>query len=106
FDAIPYSMCVEDEPIDLFTILGESIPTNGEWIEITNSGGLQGSTFDPSGVSNGYYTLQYVVTLENNNCPTKFEVYMNVNDDCVVLAACDIIVYNAVSPNNDGMNDT
>ena len=98
-------MCVEDEPIDLFTILGESIPTNGEWIEITNSGGLNGNIFNPSDVLNGYYTIQYIVTLENSNCPTKFEVYMNVNDDCVVLAACDIIIYNAVSPNNDGMND-
>ena len=105
FDAIPYSMCVEDEPIDLFTILGESIPTNGEWIEITNSGGLNGNIFNPSDVLNGYYTIQYIVTLENSSCPTKFEVYMNVNDDCVVLAACDIIIYNAVSPNNDGMND-
>ena len=34
-----------------------------------------------------------------------FEVYLNVNDDCVVLAACDITVYNAVSPNDDFSND-
>ena len=105
FDAIPYSICTGDQPLDLFTILGESIPTNGEWIELTNSGGLQGNIFNPEGVSNGYYTLQYTVTLDNDDCPTRFEVYLNVNDDCIVLAACDITIYNAVSANNDGMND-
>ncbi len=105
FDAIPYAICTEEQPIDLFTILGEQIPTNGEWTEVTNSGGLNGSIFNPINVSVGYYTLQYTVSLENDDCPSIFEIYLNVNDDCVVLAACDINIYNAVSPNNDGMND-
>ncbi|MCD8518495.1 MAG: hypothetical protein LRY32_02070, partial [Flavobacterium sp.] len=43
FDAIPYAICIEDDPIDLFTILDDSIPTTGEWLEVTNSGGLTGS---------------------------------------------------------------
>lgn len=105
FNAIPYSICTDEEPINLFTILDGSLPTNGEWIEVTNSGGLNGNMFNPSGVATGYYTIQYIVTLENNTCPSKFEIYLNVNDDCVVLPACDIVIYNAVSPNNDGSND-
>ncbi|SHJ82825.1 gliding motility-associated C-terminal domain-containing protein, partial [Flavobacterium haoranii] len=105
FNAIPYSICTDEEPINLFTILDGSLPTNGEWIEVTNSGGLNGNMFDPNGVATGYYTIQYIVTLENNACPSKFEIYLNVNDDCVVLPACDIVIYNAVSPNNDGSND-
>ena len=30
---------------------------------------------------------------------------MNVNDDCLVLACGNIIVHNAFSPNNDGLNE-
>jgi gliding motility-associated-like protein len=105
FDAIPYAICIEENPIDLFTILDDSIPTTGEWHEVTNSGGLSGSIYNPSNVALGYYTLQYVVELEDNTCPMIYEIYLNVNDDCVVLAACDITVYNAVSPNADNSND-
>ena len=105
FDAIPYAICIEEDPIDLFTILDDSIPTTGTWSEVTNSGGLSGSNFDPSSVTLGYYTLQYVVELEDNPCPMIYEIYLNVNDDCVVLAACEITVYNAVSPNEDNSND-
>ena len=105
FDAIPYAICIEDDPIDLFTILDDSIPTTGEWLEVTNSGGLTGSIFNPTNVALGYYTLQYVVELEDNTCPMIYEIYLNVNDDCIVLPACDITVYNAVSPNDDSSND-
>ena len=104
-ELIPYSICVDDEPLDLFTILDNSIPTNGEWIEITNSGGLSGNIFNPTNILEGFYTLQYIIEIEENYCPLIYEVYLNVNSDCIVLPACDIIVYNAVSPNNDGMND-
>ena len=105
FDAIPYSICTQEEAIDLFTILGSSIPTNGEWVDLSETGGLNGSIFNPLNVPVGYYTLQYIVTTEDNNCPMIFEVYLNINEDCIVLPACDVVVYNAVSPNNDGLND-
>ena len=105
FDAIPFAICIGDEPINLFTILDDSIPTTGTWQEVTNSGGLTGSIFNPTNVTLGYYTLQYIVELEDNDCPMIYEVYLNVNDDCIVLPACDITVYNAVSPNDDSSND-
>ena len=105
FDAIPFAICIGDEPINLFTILDDSIPTTGTWIEVTSSGGLSGSIFNPSNVTLGYYTLRYIVELEDNACPMIYEIYLNVNDDCVVLPACDITVYNAVSPNDDSSND-
>ena len=105
FDAIPFAICIEENPIDLFTILDDSIPTTGTWIEVTSSGGLTGSIFNPSNVTLGYYTLRYIVELEDNACPMIYEIYLNVNDDCVVLPACDITVYNAVSPNDDSSND-
>ncbi|MEL1247814.1 gliding motility-associated C-terminal domain-containing protein [Flavobacterium sp. DGU41] len=105
FDAIPFAICIEENPIDLFTILDDSIPTTGTWIEVTSSGGLTGSIFNPSNVTLGYYTLRYIVELEDNACPMIYEIYLNINDDCVVLPACDITVYNAVSPNDDSSND-
>ena len=105
FDAIPYGICTQEEPIDLFSILDDSIPTNGVWVDGSETGGLNGSVFNPINIPVGYYTLQYIVTQENDNCPMVFEVYLNINNDCIVLAACDIIVYNAVSPNNDGINE-
>ncbi|WP_320814687.1 gliding motility-associated C-terminal domain-containing protein [Flavobacterium sp.] len=105
FDAIPYGICTQENSIDLFTILGSSIPTNGEWVDLSETGGLSGSIFNPLNIPVGYYTLQYIVTTEDNNCPMIFEVYLNIHEDCIVLPACDIVVYNAVSPNNDGLND-
>ena len=54
---------------------------------------------------NGYYTVRYIVTLEDNPCPLIYEVYIHVKDCGDVLAACDIVVYNAVSPNGDGLNE-
>ena len=105
FDAIPFGICTQDEPIDLFTILGSSIPTTGDWIDLSETGGLNGSVFNPINIPVGYYTLQYIVTTEDNDCPMIFEIYLNINEDCIVLPACDITIYNAVSPNNDGLND-
>ena len=104
-EAIPFAICIEENPIDLFTILDDSIPTTGVWQEITNSGGLNGNIFNPNNVTLGNYSIQYVVKLEDNTCPMIYEIYLNVNDDCIVLAACDITVYNAVSPNDDSSND-
>ena len=105
FDAIPFSVCSIEDPIDLFTILGAEIPTNGEWVDLSDTGGLNGNMFNPINIPTGYYTLQYVVTIEDDTCPMVFEIYLNVNDDCIVLPACTVEVFNAVSPNNDGLND-
>ena len=103
FDAIPYRIC-KNETIDLFSLLEDGLPTNGTWVEVNTSGALSGSVFNPSNLAFGYYTIRYIVTVENNTCPSIYEIYINVAN-CDVLAACDIIVYNAVSPNGDGLNE-
>ena len=100
---IPSELCIEDLSIDLFTLLDSSIETNGTWVDTNNSGGLNGSTFTPSQVPVGYYLLSYVIP--GGDCPRTVEINMNVNDDCIVLPACTINVYNAISPDNDGLND-
>ena len=65
---------------------------------------VSGSIFNPSNLAFGYYTIRYIVNVENNPCPFIYEIYINVAD-CDVLAECDIVVYNAVSPNGDGLNE-
>lgn len=90
--------------IDLFTLLEDSLPTNGTWIEVNTADALSGSTFNPSNLAFEYYTIRYIVSLDNNTCPLIYEIYMNVAN-CEVLAACDIIVNNAVSQNGDGLNE-
>ncbi|WP_415831504.1 gliding motility-associated C-terminal domain-containing protein [Flavobacterium terrigena] len=103
FDAIPYRIC-KNETIDLFTLLDDDLPTNGTWVEVNTSGTLSGSIFNPSDLEYGYYTIQYIVSVENNPCPFIYEIYINVAN-CDVLAECEITVYNAVSPNGDGLNE-
>ena len=106
FDAIPYNICT-NETVDLFTI--EGLPDDleqleGTWVEVNSSGALNGSIFNPSNLILGnYYTVRYIVDLEDNSCPMIYEVYIHV--DCEVLAECDIVVFNAVSPNGDGLNE-
>ena len=105
-NAIPYTTCY-NEPIDLFTLFTNTIPpTNGTWYEINSTGALNGSVFNPINLAFGYYTIKYVVFPEGGEgtCPIVYEFYIHV-DECEVLAACDIIVYNAMSPNGDGLNE-
>ncbi|MFD2890444.1 gliding motility-associated C-terminal domain-containing protein, partial [Flavobacterium chuncheonense] len=110
FQAATYSACkTESRSINLLDILreliGEFIEANGEWIDVNGTGALLGDNFTIADLINGYYTLQYIINTENNPCPKKYEVYVNVNEQCLVLPACSVEVYNAVSPNNDGAND-
>ena len=105
-NAIPYTTCY-NEPIDLFTLFTNPIPpTNGTWYEVNSTGAMNGSVFNPINLAFGYYTIRYVVFPEGGEgtCPMVYEFYIHV-DECEVLAACDIIVYNAMSPNGDGLNE-
>ena len=103
FDAIPFTMCYY-ETVDLFTLLPDNLPQNGTWVEVNSSGALSGSIFNPANLAYGYYTIRYIVSVENNPCPMIYEIYVQV-DECEVLAECDIVVFNAVSPNGDGLNE-
>ncbi|WP_188362630.1 gliding motility-associated C-terminal domain-containing protein, partial [Flavobacterium orientale] len=97
-------LCIEDDAIDLFSLLEQGIEQNGTWVDVDGSGGLQGNIFDPTLVSQtGDYKLQYVIS--DSVCPRIIEITMNVNDLCVVLPCQPIEVFNAMSPNGDGLND-
>ncbi|AXB58437.1 T9SS type B sorting domain-containing protein [Flavobacterium fluviale] len=96
--------CNDDSTlIDLTTLLPEGSPITGNWIDRNNTNSLQGSVFNPFGLTLGNYSFEYIIADEK--CPRSIILNMEVNDDCRVLACGNIIAHNAFSPNGDGMND-
>ncbi|MBN9284560.1 gliding motility-associated C-terminal domain-containing protein [Flavobacterium sp.] len=100
---IAKTICINDEPVNLFTLLPEGTAQNGTWSSPNAGTALEGSIFNPHQVALGNYIVRY--TISDGDCPKVFEINIEVHDRCIVLPACSITVYNAVSPNNDGYND-
>ena len=100
---ISAELCIRDLPIDLSSLLDPSVGTSGTWVDMDNSGGLSGSTFDPAQVAAGSYLLSYVTA--DGDCQATIEVNMNVTEECTLLPACTINVHNALTPDGDGLND-
>ncbi|MEZ4838765.1 gliding motility-associated C-terminal domain-containing protein [Flavobacterium sp.] len=95
--------CIGDiTTVDLDTLLPDGT-TGGVWVDINNTGALNGNIFNPSAVSAiGNYILQYEIT--EGDCPRIYEVTMNVNDDCLVFPCDAIVIHNAFTPNGDALN--
>ncbi len=96
-------VCTLDDAIDLALNLPANTPTNGVWIDTTGSGALSGSSFNPTGLSVGSYLIRYEVL--EGTCTVVYEIEVEVNNDCEVLPCNDLVIYNYVSANNDGVND-
>jgi gliding motility-associated-like protein len=101
------SRCSDDGVIDLFDYY-YGTDMSGTWIVISGDATLNGSDFDPLGVELGDYVFSY--TVADNGCLSTTEVYLNINDDCIVLPAppCDpnyITISKAVTPNGDQWNE-
>lgn len=95
-----------DKVIDLNTLLPDSIPTDGFWVDAENSNGLTGSEFRPYDIPFGFYLFKYIYL--ENGCYYSVSITMKVsNEDCEVGSgsACVIKIYNAFSPNNDSTNN-
>jgi gliding motility-associated-like protein len=111
FDADNPDLCNNDsafETFNLMSLLPEGTEPGGQWIGVNVPDNLfnhENNTLNVTQLEVGYYTIQYILTAEQSDCPRKLEFYIHVVDDCNVLAECSIVVYNAVSPNNDGLND-
>jgi gliding motility-associated-like protein len=101
---IPSTACNADStPIDLNSLLPIGTPTSGIWIDVNNSGYLEGSILSPLDMPIGDYVFEYKYTF--NNCPVSIKINMNVNFDCKVLGCEAIVIHKALTPNNDGFND-
>lgn len=118
FDAENPDLCNNDtayENFNLMSLLPEGTEAGGIWSSEMTDANLdalleslinhQNSTLNVTQLPVGYYTVEYSLTPNESHCPRKYDFYIHVVDDCGVLAACSITVYNAVSPNNDGLND-
>lgn len=96
-----------DISFDLNKYLSQlNIAEQGYWttenLEIKSN--LEGSIFRPYNVPIGDYIFKYNVN-NQENCPTPVELTMKVDDNCLVLPECNFLVYNAITPNDDGIND-
>ncbi|MGH2666257.1 gliding motility-associated C-terminal domain-containing protein, partial [Flavobacterium sp.] len=106
FSHVDKELCVNDSSVDLFSYLDLSPEeSQGTWVDVNNSGGLSGSILDPHALQVGFYVYQY--TVQGGSCPRVIEVYMTINDDCVVLPCTisDLKISKVVTPNNDSHND-
>ncbi|MFV8380050.1 gliding motility-associated C-terminal domain-containing protein, partial [Flavobacterium sp. LB3R33] len=101
------SVCNDGETTttNLSDLLPVGTPANGTWVDLNNSGGLQGSTLNAAGLPIGDYNFEYKVN--DTTCPSTIRVIMTVNTGCggVVLACGTVLVHNAFSPNGDGINE-
>ncbi|MET0760604.1 MAG: gliding motility-associated C-terminal domain-containing protein, partial [Flavobacterium sp.] len=90
---------------NLNDLLPAGTPTNGTWVDVNNSGGLQGSILNAAGLSVRDYTFEYKIN--DATCPRTVRVVMTVNTGCggIVLACGTVLVHNAFSPNGDGINE-
>lgn len=100
-----YAACNSDISltINLLSLLPAGAPSDGQFTEISISGGLSGTTFIPNSLDKGDYILFYESI--SGNCPILIEITITVDDDCLVIPACSILVHNAITPNDDGTND-
>jgi gliding motility-associated-like protein len=89
--------------IDLNSYLPEGIGVDGTWSSAMPTPNLNGAIFSPYQAPTGNYEFEYIH--KDLNCEQTLTVVIEVNNDCFVAPACNLLVHNAFSPNNDGVND-
>ncbi|MDT8416852.1 MAG: gliding motility-associated C-terminal domain-containing protein, partial [Lutibacter sp.] len=97
------ALCIEDASLNLTSLLPSGFVAGGIWVDNMNSGGLTETSFDPSTVNLEDYEFTYT---EPGDCGRIITVFVNVNDDCVVLTCTTPEdISKVVTPNGDGVND-
>lgn len=61
-DDVNETYCHTDQSIDLSALLTEGANSGGTWTDVDNTGALNGSIFNTTGIANGTYTFQYEVS--------------------------------------------
>ena len=89
-----------DAQVDLVSLLPAKITEGGTW-DFGTVTGINGTVFSPLNVTEGIYTVSYLIT--EGTCPRKININLNVLF-CSVLDCQNIIVHNAITPNNDALN--
>ena len=106
-ESIQYEACNKDQNlINLNAMLPVKFVGKGIWKDVSKSGGLDSSNsglFSPYGQAEAKYILEYLIN--EDDCNQKIQIEMIINSSCVTLTCGNIVVHNAFSPNNDGIND-
>ncbi len=103
-------LCMGDNfDFDLFDLLSGDYGTEGTWAVTTGDTNISENIFNPLDVALGDYTFTY--TDDVSECPSETEVFITINDDCVILPCSDTFdadndIPMAVTPNGDNRNDT
>jgi gliding motility-associated-like protein/uncharacterized repeat protein (TIGR01451 family) len=106
FDNAATILCINDDPIDLFSFISNTNELSGDWqgdhLEL-----LDGSVFNPINAEVDSY--EFVYTYSENNCEWKTNIIIAVNDSCLdkncISSYDDVKISKLVTPNNDGFND-
>ncbi|MBP8156894.1 MAG: gliding motility-associated C-terminal domain-containing protein, partial [Flavobacterium sp.] len=91
----------EFDTINLNTFLPEGT-SGGQWSDPNNVGGLNGSIFNAWQLPLGVQTYTY--TINTGGCPRRYEVLIDINDECIPFACERIVIHNAFTPNGDAFN--
>ncbi|MCV6631553.1 MAG: gliding motility-associated C-terminal domain-containing protein [Flavobacteriaceae bacterium] len=100
-------ICIEEEAVDLKTLLPEGYALIGGTYENTQGNAvMDGDIFRPADHALGEYTI-LLQEIDNLGCIYMVEYSIRVHDECVVLPCgqSDISVNSALTPNGDGKND-
>lgn len=89
--------------IELNAFLPEGTNRNGAWTTSGDTTNFNGSVFSPYLAPTGNYDFTYLY--EEGDCRQTAFVTIEVNNDCYVAPACNLLVHNSFSPNNDGINE-
>lgn len=89
------TVCNDAGLLDLNTLLDANATTGGTWKDVSTSGGLTGSMFDPAAVVAGQsYTLRYVVSNACGMDSAEVSLYV---EDCTVglkdYVASNLVMY-------------
>ena len=102
-EEVSFSICVEDDPVNLFDYLPEYFDQNGQFAIRQGNVTLEGSTFNPEGLEVGEYLIAY--SSKAGTCEFLADFIIDVNSDCVPCTRDKIEVSETVTVNADGKND-
>ncbi|WP_412984808.1 gliding motility-associated C-terminal domain-containing protein [Pontimicrobium sp. IMCC45349] len=100
------NLCIGDNfEYDLFELLSGDYSLGGTWTVTTGNATLDGSLFNPYELELGEYSFTYSDT--ESACPSDTEVFITLNDDCIVLPCGeeDVEISKAVTANGDQWNE-